>query len=160
MFKKEPAVEERVSPSFRSLNWQGFKPVADYVYVNSLVYDDKVQKLCDRWYSCVVKDVNVGVEPMVHLSIGLASSSPSAAPQYSQMPNLLLQAQMQTTLALLLLGFSAVSAHHCASIPPALWCSSEELSKHCGFEKFCTRTVQLPASTERRSAGSIALNPV
>ncbi|KAJ1370058.1 hypothetical protein KIN20_031696 [Parelaphostrongylus tenuis] len=63
-------------------------------------------------------------------------------------------------LNLLLLGLNAVSADHCASVPPSLWCANDELSKQCGFEDLCSRTVRLRANTKRRSAGSIALNLV
>ncbi|VDM59706.1 unnamed protein product [Angiostrongylus costaricensis] len=40
---------------------------------------------------------------------------------------------------LLLLGLSPSSADRCASVPPSLWCGSDELSKECGSEKLCTR---------------------
>ncbi|KAJ1371555.1 hypothetical protein KIN20_033524 [Parelaphostrongylus tenuis] len=42
-------------------------------------------------------------------------------------------------LALLLLGFSAVSADRCASVPSALWCTNDELSKQCGVENQCNK---------------------
>uniref|UniRef100_A0A0K0DN54 Saposin A-type domain-containing protein n=1 Tax=Angiostrongylus cantonensis TaxID=6313 RepID=A0A0K0DN54_ANGCA len=42
-------------------------------------------------------------------------------------------------LTLLLLGLSPSSADRCASVPPSLWCGSDELSKECGSEELCTR---------------------
>ncbi|KAE9412475.1 hypothetical protein Angca_008739, partial [Angiostrongylus cantonensis] len=44
---------------------------------------------------------------------------------------------MLSTLLLLVLRLS--SADHCASVPPSLWCGSDQLSKQCGFDDLCTR---------------------
>ncbi|KAJ1355159.1 hypothetical protein KIN20_012463 [Parelaphostrongylus tenuis] len=60
--------------------------------------------------------------------------------------------QMRRMLALLLLGFSAVSADRCDSVPPSLWCSNRELSKQCGFEDLCYRYVDPLAAVTNKLA--------
>ncbi|WKX97518.1 hypothetical protein Q1695_013294 [Nippostrongylus brasiliensis] len=39
----------------------------------------------------------------------------------------------------LVIGAAGAASDRCAVIPPALWCSNDELSKECGFEEYCNR---------------------